>query len=380
MLRRDVCLVTGGRDFTDEDFVFATLDAVHASTGFNILVHGNARGLDRTADRWALDRGGVTVRRYAVSPEEWERQGKSAGHRRNRQMYDENEPGIVVVFPGGRGTAHAAGIAEGIKQRHPELLLVRADHVYEQPPPAPEVLSPIRHGILKATTDEGNCRCQGFYQPPDCPIHCGVLAYCDGSNSLKDGSAGLGVVLFYRDGRTVKIADACGPGTNNYAELSAIHRALREVAPTHPLLIRTDSEWSIGALTKDWAVSKNLELIGKIRTLMIGRQVTFEHVKGHAGEPGNEAADRLAHEGRMKDQLHAEFAKICAAEALEIDRWTPKEVQDGLDCRRSFNLETCHPAAIQGMVEIQVLGQRFLDGEHLRLAALADRRFSKKKE
>jgi hypothetical protein len=133
-------------------------------------------------------------------------------------------------------------------------------------------------------------------------------------------------------------------------------------------------------LTKNWVVTKNLELLGKIRTLMIGRQVTFEHVKGHAGEPGNEAADRLAHEGRMKDQLHAEFAKICAAEALEIDRWTPKEVQEGLECRRSFNLETCHPMAIYGMVDIQVLGRRYRDGEHLRLAALADQRFSKKKE
>ncbi len=371
MLRRDVCLVTGGRDFTDEDFVFATLDAVHTSTGFTVLVHGGARGLDRTADRWALDRGGVTVRRYNISPAEWERQGKSAGRNRNRQMFDENEPGVVVVFPGGRGTAHAAGIAEGIKERHPELLLVRADHVYRQPPPKPEITPPVRHGILKTTTEEGSCRCQGFYQPPDCPVHCGVLAYCDGSNSLKDGSAGLGVVLFYRDGRTVKIADACGPGSNNFAELSAIYRALKEVAPTHPLLIRTDSEWSVGALTKNWAVTKNLDLIGKIRTAMTGRQVTFEHVKGHAGEPGNEAADRLAHEGRMRDQLYAEFAKICEADARDIAEWTPEQVREGLECRRSFNLETCHPAAIDGMVLIQVLGKRFDEGEHVRLAELA---------
>ena len=133
MLNPDVCLVTGGRDFDDEDFVFATLDAVRMSTDFKFLVHGGARGLDRTADRWALNRGGVTVRRYPVTRDDWERQGKSAGRNRNRLMFDENDPGVVVVFPGGSGTAHAASIAEGIKERHSELLLVRADRVYEAP-------------------------------------------------------------------------------------------------------------------------------------------------------------------------------------------------------------------------------------------------------
>jgi hypothetical protein len=50
-------LVTGGRNFTDRDFLFATLDRLHAEHGFTLLIHGDARGADRLAGEWAKERG-----------------------------------------------------------------------------------------------------------------------------------------------------------------------------------------------------------------------------------------------------------------------------------------------------------------------------------
>jgi hypothetical protein len=48
-------LVCGGRDFNDADFIFVELDRLHAQNNFNILIEGDARGVDRIA-------GGVGAR------------------------------------------------------------------------------------------------------------------------------------------------------------------------------------------------------------------------------------------------------------------------------------------------------------------------------
>ena len=53
------------------------------------------------ARMWAQAEG-IEVRTFEA---DWDRFGKSAGYRRNRQMLDEGAPHILVAFPGGKGTA-----------------------------------------------------------------------------------------------------------------------------------------------------------------------------------------------------------------------------------------------------------------------------------
>jgi len=100
-------LVTGGRSFADRDFLFATLDRLHAEHGFTLLIHGDARGADRLASEWAQERGVLIL----ACPADWERYGRGAGPKRNRQMLDQ-KPDLVVAFPGGSGTRHMVIIAE----------------------------------------------------------------------------------------------------------------------------------------------------------------------------------------------------------------------------------------------------------------------------
>jgi ribonuclease HI len=137
-----------------------------------------------------------------------------------------------------------------------------------------------------------------FEPPVDLGIP--VIAYCDGSGSTGDKVAGIGVVIHDVDGRVELVAENIGLGTNNRAELIAIWRALRAVPNTaQAIIVRTDSEYAIGALTLDWARNFNAELIGNIRAdLGLRLDVRFEHVDGHAGVEGNEVADRLANIGR----------------------------------------------------------------------------------
>jgi ribonuclease HI len=92
--------------------------------------------------------------------------------------------------------------------------------------------------------------------------------------------------------------------TNNRMELMAVLEALRTLPAGRPLLIKADSSYTIDACTKwihgwkrrAWKTAqgspvKNREIIETIDAELVGRDVTFEWVKGHAGHELNEAAD-----------------------------------------------------------------------------------------
>jgi ribonuclease HI len=61
------------------------------------------------------------------------------------------------------------------------------------------------------------------------------------------------------------------------------------------MAIHTDSQYSIGVLSKGWKAKANAALIEELRDMLRERpHVRFVHVRGHSGIPLNERADRLA--------------------------------------------------------------------------------------
>lgn len=94
-------LACGGRTFADRDFVFATLDRVHAKQPITLLIEGGANGADSLARLWAITRKVP----YQTVRADWERYGKMAGFIRNQAMLDDWKPEGCIAFPGGRGTA-----------------------------------------------------------------------------------------------------------------------------------------------------------------------------------------------------------------------------------------------------------------------------------
>ncbi|RYE92096.1 MAG: ribonuclease HI [Myxococcales bacterium] len=121
-----------------------------------------------------------------------------------------------------------------------------------------------------------------------------IVAYTDGACSGNPGPAGLGVVLV--DGeRRAELSEYLGQGTNNIAELTAVLRAVERAPDGRPLLVHTDSQYSIGVLAKGWKAKANTELILRIRAVLAARPgVRLVYVPGHAGVPLNERADQLA--------------------------------------------------------------------------------------
>ncbi|MFO0587004.1 MAG: RNase H family protein [Polyangiaceae bacterium] len=133
-------------------------------------------------------------------------------------------------------------------------------------------------------------------EPPPPPTDGTVIhVYADGACSGNPGPAGLGVVILDTESR-VELSEYIGQGTNNIAELTAILRALGEtIESERPMVIHTDSSYSIGVLQKGWKAKANQELIAELRDLLKGRRgVRLVYVPGHAGVKWNERADSLA--------------------------------------------------------------------------------------
>lgn len=128
-------------------------------------------------------------------------------------------------------------------------------------------------------------------EAPENAIH----VWTDGACTGNPGPAGLGVVIV--DGKQRKeLSEFLGQGTNNIAELTAILRGLESVADrTRPVVVYSDSQYSIGLLTQNWKAKANVELVERLRAVCREfSDLRFVKVAGHSGIPLNERTDQLA--------------------------------------------------------------------------------------
>ncbi len=132
--------------------------------------------------------------------------------------------------------------------------------------------------------------------------------YTDGSASPNPGPGGYAVI---QNLKPVVLGGDTVPGntTNIRMEGLAIIAALKHSAG-EPCQIYTDSEFWINVITKwapgweakGWKKSggpiKNLDIVQEVCPLHKASQATLTWVRGHEGDPGNEAADHWANEAR----------------------------------------------------------------------------------
>ena len=158
-------------------------------------------------------------------------------------------------------------------------------------------------------------------------IHVYTDGACQGNHRKSGAIAGVGAWFGKDDERNVS-EPLCGRvQTNNRAELTGLIRAIevffqddltitRSVAekqPTNTLVCHTDSQYcknGIESWIKNWKKNgwktankkpvKNKDLWMRLDELSDKYAVRYEWVKGHSGDPGNEAADTLAVAGCSK--------------------------------------------------------------------------------
>ena len=114
-----------------------------------------------------------------------------------------------------------------------------------------------------------------------------IRIFTDGScRANKNGGIG---VLWFKDGKKVlDYSKGFKNVTNNIMELMAVYVALRSIRKEiDSLEIISDSEYTIGVLTKDWHPKKNVNLIKKIKQQLESTQklvqtpIKFTHTRGH---------------------------------------------------------------------------------------------------
>lgn len=140
-----------------------------------------------------------------------------------------------------------------------------------------------------------------------------VIVYTDGACSGNPGPGGWGVLLQHPETKTVKKLSGGDPDTtNNRMELMAVIEGLRaiddsqrrrvHVVSDSEYVIRGMTEWITGWIANGWRRGKksgappvkNSDLWKILHALVAQHEVTFEHVRGHAGHAENEECDRLA--------------------------------------------------------------------------------------
>ncbi len=136
-----------------------------------------------------------------------------------------------------------------------------------------------------------------------------VEIYADGACKGNPGLGGWGALITY-DGHEKELCGGEENTTNNRMELTAVIRALEALKRSCHAKVYTDSvyvqkgmsEWIAGWKARGWRTAdkkpvKNDDLWQMLDTLAQQHTVEWVWVKGHAGNVGNERADRLANKG-----------------------------------------------------------------------------------
>ena len=137
-----------------------------------------------------------------------------------------------------------------------------------------------------------------------------INLYTDGACKGNPGPGGWGVVII-KNGKSVdEIYGGELNTTNNRMELLAVIHGLNKIEEGDTVRVNTDSMYVKNGITlwinkwveNGWktAAKKNVankDLWVKLQRIVEVRKVTWNWVRGHSGDVGNERADFLANKG-----------------------------------------------------------------------------------
>ncbi|XP_061478834.1 ribonuclease H1 isoform X2 [Rhineura floridana] len=253
-------------------------------------------------DAWDFINGGLSETSCCST-------GTSVGDARHADESSPNDPAVV--------TEGINNVADEITRNHSYLgnkAISWSDYSsykrpYEEPPEDQHGRKHVKYTEVPYTPSENKDKFSymGDY----------AVVYTDGccsSNGRNNARAGTGV--YWGPNHPLNSSERLpGRQTNQRAEIHAACKAIEQARSQNikKLVIYTDSKFTIKGMTSwvqnwkdnDWKTCKGTEVINKedferLAKLSEGVDIQWMHIPGHAGFPGNEAADRLAKEGAGK--------------------------------------------------------------------------------
>ncbi|MDD9304091.1 MAG: ribonuclease HI [Desulfobacter sp.] len=154
-----------------------------------------------------------------------------------------------------------------------------------------------------------------------------IVVYTDGGAIGNPGPGGYGVV--FKEGK--QLSGGFNLTTNNRMELMGVIAALESLqGETRPIVLHSDSRYVLNGITKGWAKAwkkrgwkksdgtpaLNPDLWARLLALLPGLEISFKWVKGHAGDPLNEACDQLANSTARQKKLGDDKAYLNTISSL----------------------------------------------------------------
>src|SRR3990167_1791709 len=120
--------------------------------------------------------------------------------------------------------------------------------------------------------------------------------YVDGSHFPPTQRGGWAAIVrkFPEEGADVIRSGSVVDTTNNRMEILAAIKGISTTPEGADIRVFSDSQYLIMTMNIQWKRNKNWDLWKQLDDLVSLRQVKWSWIKGHAGNPLNEYADKLA--------------------------------------------------------------------------------------
>ncbi len=120
-----------------------------------------------------------------------------------------------------------------------------------------------------------------------------ITIYTDGSCLGNPGPGGWAAVI-EDNGAKRSLVGKENNTTNNRMEILAAIEGLQAVPAGSEVTVFSDSQYVVNTMTRSWKRNANRDLWAKLDEVAGQHEVTWQWVRGHTGNPGNEEANALA--------------------------------------------------------------------------------------
>lgn len=198
-----------------------------------------------------------------------------------------------------------------------------------------------------------------------------IIIFTDGSSSGNPGPGGWAAIIALPNNTVQELGGKESHTTNNRMEMTAALKALHYIKDIErDVIIHTDSSYLIQGITKwvkgwvknNWITSTKTEVINRdiweeLIACLARREemgsVTWKHIAGHSGIPGNERVDEIA-TAYTFDKPITLFSGSRSDYSVDIFSLTPNRVKKEIkDAKRSRSKTPAYSyiSVVEGLVK-----------------------------